>query len=118
MFRTLRKFAAPAAIASLVELATAIPAFAQAPDPHAHDKDKPAAQQQGGAGMGMGMGSGGMMQMMEHCQQMMAERGGGPRGMPQLPPGNEKLQMQMHADMMRAMADIMSKYAARLPDRK
>ena len=38
--------------------------------------------------------------------------------MAHLPPGNEKLEMQMHADMMRAMADIMTKYAARLPDKK
>lgn len=42
--------------------------------------------------------------------------GGGMMGssMPHLPPGNEKLELQMHADMMRAMADVMSKYAARV----
>jgi hypothetical protein len=38
--------------------------------------------------------------------------------MPHLPPGNEKLELQMHADMMRAMADVLGKYVARLPDKK
>ena len=42
----------------------------------------------------------------------------GSSGMPHLPPGNEKLDLQMHAEMMRAMSDILAKYAARLPDRK
>jgi hypothetical protein len=65
-------------------------------------------------------GGGGMMGMMQGCPMM---RGGGMgggmgHGMGHLPPGNEKLEMQMHADMMRAMADIMTKYAARLPDKK
>ena len=64
-------------------------------------------------GMGQGMGG---MDMMQGCPMM---RGSGMRhGMAHLPPGNEKLEMQMHADMMRAMADIMTKYAARLPDKK
>ncbi|SOY44437.1 hypothetical protein [Cupriavidus taiwanensis] len=31
--------------------------------------------------------------------------------MAQLPPGNEKLSMQMHAEMMQAMGEIMHKYA-------
>jgi Spy/CpxP family protein refolding chaperone len=53
---------------------------------------------------------------MQGCPMM---RGGGMgHGMPHLPPGNEKLEMQMHADMMRAMADVLTKYAARLPDKK
>jgi hypothetical protein len=68
-------------------------------------------------GMGQGMGNmGGMMGMMQGCP-MMGGAGTGGRGM-HLPPGNEKLEMQMHADMMRAMADVMAKYAARLPDKK
>jgi hypothetical protein len=87
---------------------------------------KPPAQGTQGA-MGQGMGDmGGMMGMMQGCP-MMRMRGGGmgggmgsgmAHGMPHLPPGNEKLEMQMHADMMRAIADVMTKYAARLPDRK
>jgi len=65
-------------------------------------------------GMGQG-GMGGMMGMMQGCPMMQT---GGGHGMAHLPPGNEKLELQMHADMMRAMSDIMSKYAARLPDKK
>ena len=55
--------------------------------------DKPAAQ--------------GMQGMMSGCPMMS---GGGM--MPQLPPGNEKLQMQMHAEMMQRMGEILAKYAA------
>jgi len=77
------------------------------------------AQRQHGSGDmqgGMGQGMGGMMGMMQGCPMM---RGGGMgHGMPHLPPGNEKLELQMHADMMRAMADVLGKYAARLPDKK
>ena len=76
-----------------------------------------APQKPGASGMqgGMGQGMGGMMGM-EGCPMM---RGGGMgHGMAHLPPGNEKLELQMHADMMRAMADVLTKYAARLPDKK
>jgi hypothetical protein len=81
---------------------------------------KPAAPgTQGGMGQGMG-DMGGMMGMMQGCPMMRGGMGGGGmgHGMAHLPPGNEKLEMQMHADMMRAMADVMTKYAARLPDKK
>lgn len=56
----------------------------------------------GGGGMGMqgGMGMPGMMGGMA------------------FPPGYEKLEMQMHAEMMESMAKIMKKYAAQLPDRR
>lgn len=49
--------------------------------------------------------------MMDHM------RGGGMMGscpMMSLPPGNEKLSMQMHADMMQAMSEIMRKYADKI----
>lgn len=39
--------------------------------------------------------------MMKTCPMMMHH----------LPPGNEKLEMQMHGEMMKAMGDIMLKYA-------
>jgi hypothetical protein len=68
----------------------------------------------GASGMQGGMGD--MMGMMQGCPMMGGGRMG--HGMPHLPPGNEKLEMQMHADMMRAMADVLTKYAARLPDKK
>jgi hypothetical protein len=75
------------------------------------------SQHQGSSGMqgGMGQGMGGMMGMMQGCPMM---RGGGMGQGMHLPAGNEKLEMQMHADMMRAMADVLTKYAARLPDKK
>lgn len=56
----------------------------------------------------MGMMAGGMM-------------GGGINGataanprLPQLPPGNEKLQLQMHAEIMQAVGAILAKYAAQV----
>lgn len=51
----------------------------------------------------------------DHGNSMM---GGGMMGscpmMGQLPPGNEKLAMQMHGEMMKAIGDIMLKYADRI----
>ena len=97
------------ALAGSAAFAVAGIAAAQSEAPH-----KPGAGMQGGMGQGMG----GMMgrDMMQGCPMM---RGGGMGpGMPQLPPGNEKLEMQMHADMMRAMAEVLTKYAAKLPDKK
>ncbi|MCX4151678.1 MULTISPECIES: hypothetical protein [Paraburkholderia] len=54
----------------------------------------------GGAMMGGGMMSG---EMMRSCPMMG-----------QLPPGNERLAMQMHGEMMKAMGDIMLKYADKI----
>jgi hypothetical protein len=65
--------------------------------------DKPAAH--GMAGM---QGMQGMQGMMSGCPMM----GGGM--MPQLPPGNEKLQLQMWGEMMQKMGEIASKYAAQV----
>ena len=62
--------------------------------------------------MGGGMMGGGMMNMMQHCERMMSTRGG--HGMPQLPPGNEKLQLQMHAEIMQKVGEILGKYAAQV----
>lgn len=69
---------------------------------------------------GMPMGGGdmmGMMDMMGNCSRMMQ---GGMTGhmLPQLPPGNEKLQLQMQAEMMQRMGEIVSKYAAQIKDEK
>jgi hypothetical protein len=98
-----------------VFLATAIagtllvaPAVAQ--QQHQHDgASKPPA---GRGGMTGGMMGHGGMDMMKHCEQMMGARGAHP--VPQLPPGNEKLQLQMHAEMMQRMGEILSKYAAQV----
>jgi hypothetical protein len=61
---------------------------------------------------GGGMMGGEMMNMMQHCERMMGSRGG--HAMPQLPPGNEKLQLQMHAEVMQKVGEILGKYAAQL----
>ena len=65
--------------------------------------DKPAAQ-----GMHGMQGMQGMHGMMSGCPMT----GGGM--MPQLPPGNEKLQLQMWGEMMQKMGEIASKYAAQV----
>ena len=84
---------------------------------------KPSAGMPGMEGMHMdhGMMGGdmkGMMDMMGTCHRMM---GGGMMGgamMPQLPPGNEKLQLQMQAEMMQKIGEITAKYAAKIKDEK
>src|SRR5689334_25299679 len=126
MNRHLRKAIATAGLAALAAFAVALPAAAQS-DAHEHDQGAPAArgpQGPGGPGMGMGPGMMGdqrmmMEMMMQNCRQMMqgGGMGMGARGLPRLPEGNDKLELQMHADMMKAMGDIMAKYAARLPEK-
>ena len=63
---------------------------------------------------GMG-GMMGMMNMMNRCNQMMSSDMDAAMmpGMPQLPLGNEKLQVQMHAEIMQEVGEIVAKYAAR-----
>ena len=75
--------------------------------------DKPAAH-----GMPGMQGMEGMQGMTSGCPMM----GGGMSGghmqggsmMPHLPPGNEKLQLQMWGEMMQKMGEIASKYAAQV----
>jgi len=62
--------------------------------------------------------AGGMPGMMERGPGMMGMMGcpmmsGGMMGgmMPMLPPGNEKLQLQMQAEIMQKVGEIMAKYA-------
>lgn len=63
----------------------------------------------------MPMGEQGMHgDMMRMCHQMMMGGHMGRMMMPQLPPGNERLQMQMHAEMMRRMAEVLEKYAGQI----
>ena len=56
------------------------------------------------------MMQGGMMDMMNSCKQMMS----GGAMTPQLPAGNEKLQLQMHAEIMQKTGEIIAKYADKL----
>jgi hypothetical protein len=81
---------------------------------------KPGAGMRGMEGMqGMqGMeGMMGMMDMMSSCNRMM-QGGSMGHGMPQLPPGNAKLQLQMHAEMMQKMGEVLAKYAAQIREEK
>jgi hypothetical protein len=79
----------------------------------AADSDKPATQpRQGMPGM---QGMHGMMGGA--CPMMGSAMSAGPMSstaMPQLPPGNEKLQLQMWGEMMQKMGEIASKYAAQV----
>ena len=70
----------------------------------------------GGDGMmGRGMmdGMGGMMGIMNGCSQMM-----GSGATPHLPPGNEKLQLKMQAEIMQKTAEILSRYADQIGEPK
>jgi hypothetical protein len=101
-----------AALSAAVVLSGAgVLAFAQQP------AAKPAP---GGEGRSMdqGMMGGDMMGMMHGCERMMGGHAGGAAPMPQLPPGNEKLQLQMHAEMLQRMGEITAKYAERIKEEK
>ena len=82
----------------------------------AADRDPEAGQgMQGTQGMHEGQGK---MDMMKGCPMMSGgtmDRGMMSGGtMPQLPPGNEKLQLQMWGEMMQKMGEIANKYAAQV----
>ncbi|OGA98291.1 MAG: hypothetical protein A3E79_13760 [Burkholderiales bacterium RIFCSPHIGHO2_12_FULL_61_11] len=66
-----------------------------------------------------GMMGGGMMDMMQSCQKMM---GSAPMpagsALPHLPPGNEKIEFQMHAEMMQKMGEIAARYADKIKERQ
>ncbi|MHB8494738.1 MAG: hypothetical protein ACYC9Z_15895 [Casimicrobiaceae bacterium] len=67
----------------------------------------------GGNAKGGGMMGGGMMGMEHHC-------GATVNGsiIPQLPPGNEKLQLKMQGEMMQKMGEILVRYADQIEVRK
>jgi hypothetical protein len=77
----------------------------------AFSQDKPSGQHMPGMG---GMHSGqGMQGGMMGCPMMRQSGGGGASALiPQLPPGNEKLQTQMTAEIMQKAGEIAAKYAA------
>ncbi len=82
---------------------------------------KPGMHGMGEMPMGQGMMGGGMMNMMgmmESCRKMMDGAVPGSATMPHLPPGNEKLEFQMHAEMMQKMGEIAAKYAERIKEAK
>lgn len=67
-----------------------------------------------GAGMGI---SGGQMKMQgKRCQMMKGHgRMGQMLHMPRLPAGNDKLQLQMEAEILQMLGQIQAKYANQLP---
>ena len=84
------------------------------------ESTKPGMSMHGGTmggmeGMGGKEGMGGMMDMMGSCNRMM-QGGSMAHGMPQLPPGNAKLQLQMQAEMMQKTGEILGKYATQIGD--
>jgi hypothetical protein len=92
----------------------------------AEPASKPEANPVGKADMHRGMmgGTNGgsmmdMMGMMKSCQSMM---GSGSMHSDaaafKLPPGNEKLETQMHAEMLQKMGEIATKYADRIKEDK
>lgn len=54
----------------------------------------------------------GMANMMQGMQGMMGGQTGSAVPLPQLPPGNEKLQLQMWGEVMQKVGEIVGKYAA------
>ncbi|MGE0372754.1 MAG: hypothetical protein AB7Q01_12765 [Gammaproteobacteria bacterium] len=68
-----------------------------------------------GPGMGMGMRHGGGMKCPMHDKMKHRAHGGQVIMVPRLPPGNEKLQLQMHAEILQKVGEIEAKYAAQLP---
>lgn len=83
------------------------------------ERSIPNMEQMPGGMMGGGMMGGGMMGMMDMmamCNRMMGSGMTGAGMVPQLPPGNEKLQLQMQAEMMQRMGEILARYAAKVQD--
>lgn len=69
---------------------------------------------QGMMGHGGMMGQDGMMSMMgmmQHCQKMLGGAGMAGTLVPQLPPGNDKLQLKMQAEIMQKVGEIAARYA-------
>ena len=75
--------------------------------------------QHGMMGGEAGKGGGSMVDMMNSCHAMMGKGAmGGDSMHMKLPPGNEKLELQMHAEMMQKMGEIAGRYAEKIKDVK
>lgn len=68
----------------------------------------------GSPGMPGMQGMQGMHGMMGSCPGRMDRHDAANSLVPQLPPGNEKLQLQMRAEIMQKTGEILAKYAAQL----
>jgi hypothetical protein len=82
-----------------------------------HHQKTPSGGMEGMKGMKGMMGMEGMKGMMGSCHAMMNKKGM-PDGaaMLQLPPGNEKLEFRMRAEMMQKMGEIALKYADQIKE--
>lgn len=109
---------AATAFGLVLALTTATAAAAQTEQPPARQGSGMMGQGMMGPGMmGQGtMGPGMMGSGMMGCPMMSGGTMG--RGMmPMLPPGNEKLQLQMQAEIMQKVGEIMAKYANQIQQR-
>jgi predicted lipid-binding transport protein (Tim44 family) len=111
-----------AVAAAVLSILTGAAAMAQQPT-HQHDAQKPPASSATPSMPAQGEHAH-MAQHMEMCRQMMGQggmmgggmMGGGMMGMPMMMGGDPKQQAEMLAmrgEMMKAMGDIMMKYAQR-----
>lgn len=104
-------------VASIATLVFSTSAYSQSTPDSAPKVDQQAEMHCPMHGQGMHGGSG-----RHHGKGMRGEHGmHGQRGMMgdmKFPPGYEKLEMQMHAEMMDSMSRILKKYAAQLPDKR
>ena len=114
----------PAAVASAADTPDTTKDAATAPgsQPAMPDRDRQGSGMRGGMMGGRAMmdgggmmrgGMGGMMEMMSGCSRMM-----GSGATPHLPPGNEKLQLKMQAEIMQKTAEILSRYADQIGEPK
>lgn len=106
-------------IALLAALAFSVSVHGQTADTEA---DRSGAARMPPAEGGMGMHDEGGMHGHHHMHGRHGMHGmqGMMRGMHgiRFPPGYEKLELEMHAEMMESMASILKKYAAKLPDKE
>jgi len=120
MHRTMQCAALAAGLSLAVAAHAAQPGDAQEPpgDAQQQTPSQPGMMGSGMMGSGMmggGMMGGNMMGMMHACQSMRgAGNGMSSMEVPTLPPGNEKLEAQMHAEMMQKMGEIAARYAQRV----
>jgi hypothetical protein len=100
----------PGTLALALALALASP---MAPAADTAPAAPPALAAGPGPGGMQGMGGG---RMGKRCEMQGMKHAMGPRvPMPRLPPGHEKLQMQMEAEILQKIGEIQAKYAAQLP---
>jgi len=128
--KTLRFGVSRSVAAAVVLAALALPAAAQnAGQSMPTDAAATPGMNMNAPGMNMNMGGGqgpamnmprmqGMRCPMMHQKRcgMMRHRGGMHMlPMPRLPPGNDKLQLQMEAEILQKIGEIQGKYASQLP---